>query len=202
MVRPRPSHRRISSRPPTQLRLARTHGTHETEIDFPVGGVSVSRSDPPLNLRYMCACARACPPLYRNLFQNFKKIGGWGVRSQWNGDPHREIEFRVRARAVRAVRAGEAKLRGRARGHHPAVARGPATQMFPPPVGPRWLDRLPGCPQDITLLLLGSGVGPRWPDRLPGVHGCSVAHRVAGDPATQMIRRPVAHRLLLAWWLP
>ena len=39
LVRPRPSHRRISSRPPTQLRLARTHGTHEheTEIDFPVG---------------------------------------------------------------------------------------------------------------------------------------------------------------------
>ena len=43
LVRPRPSHRRISSRPPTQLRLARPHARTarttrtETEIDFPVG---------------------------------------------------------------------------------------------------------------------------------------------------------------------
>ena len=41
-------------------------------------------------------------------------IGGEGVRSKWNGEPpYREIDFGFVF--VRAVRAGEAKLRGRAR---------------------------------------------------------------------------------------
>ena len=48
-------------------------------------------------------------------------IGGEGVRSKWNGEPpYREIDFGFVF--VRAVRAGEAKLRGRARGKCPAVA--------------------------------------------------------------------------------
>ena len=41
-------------------------------------------------------------------------VGGWGVRSKWNGEPpYREIDFGFVF--VRAVRAGEAKLRGPAR---------------------------------------------------------------------------------------
>ena len=41
-------------------------------------------------------------------------VGGEGVRSKWNGEPpYREIDFGFVF--VRAVRAGEAKLRGRAR---------------------------------------------------------------------------------------
>ena len=45
-------------------------------------------------------------------------IGGWGVRSKWNGEPpYREIDFGFVF--VRAVRAGEVKLRGRARGKSP-----------------------------------------------------------------------------------
>eukprot|EP00959_Pyramimonas_sp_CCMP1952_P411381 8620462-Pyramimonas_sp.AAC.1 len=41
-------------------------------------------------------------------------IGGGGVRSKWKGEPpYREIDLGFVS--VRAVRAGEAKLRGRAR---------------------------------------------------------------------------------------
>ena len=52
----------------------------------------------------------------RNYHRNARvtKIGGEGVRSKWNGEPpYREIDFGFVF--VRAVRAGEAKLRGRAR---------------------------------------------------------------------------------------
>ena len=49
-------------------------------------------------------------------------IGGWGVRSKCNGEPpYREIDFGFVF--VRAVRAGEAKLHGQARGIKPSVAR-------------------------------------------------------------------------------
>ena len=42
------------------------------------------------------------------------EIGGEGMRSKWNGEPpYQEIDFGFVF--VRAVRAGEAKLRGRAR---------------------------------------------------------------------------------------
>ena len=53
-------------------------------------------------------------------------IGGWGVRSQWNGDPPPGNRFRFR---VRVVRAGEAKLRGRARGKCPSLAEARPDQM-------------------------------------------------------------------------
>ena len=53
------------------------------------------------------------------------------MRSKWNGEPpYREIDFGFVF--VRAVRAGEAKLRGRARGKSP-VAEARADQMIPPP---------------------------------------------------------------------
>ena len=43
---------------PTQLRLARTHGTHEheTEIDFPVGGLSVPLRSHPLTSDTLFCC--------------------------------------------------------------------------------------------------------------------------------------------------
>ena len=50
----------------------------------------------------------------RVLSKHCTPIGGVGVRSKWNGEfPYREIDFGFVF--VRAVRAGEAKLRGRAR---------------------------------------------------------------------------------------
>ena len=50
------------------------------------------------------------------------------MRSKWNGEPpYREIDFGFVF--VRAVRAGEAKLRGRARGKSP-VAEARPDQMF------------------------------------------------------------------------
>ena len=52
-----------------------------------------------------------------------------GGRSKWNGEPpYREIDFGFAF--VRAVRAGEAKLRGRARGKSP-VAEARLDQMIP-----------------------------------------------------------------------
>ncbi len=73
------------------------------------------------------------------------------MRSKWNGEPpYREIDFGFVF--VRAVRAGEAKLRGRARGKSP-VAEARPDQMIPfraagprgvPPVSrwcPVWLRR-------------------------------------------------------------
>ena len=70
---------------------------------------------------YVRVCVYACTSACRRL--------GGEIAVERRG-PNREIEFRVRARAVRA---GEAKLRGRARGIDAGVARGPATQMFHPP---------------------------------------------------------------------
>ena len=79
------------------------------------------------------------------------------MRSKWNGEPpYREIDFGFVF--VRAVRAGEAKLRGRARGKSP-VAEARPDQMFPlrqtvargvPPVSvSRW------CPASVPPVSRG-----------------------------------------------
>ena len=61
-------------------------------------------------------------------------IGGWGVRSKWNGEPpYREIDFGFVF--VRAVRAGEAKLRGRARGKSPVAEARPDQMSLRPANG-------------------------------------------------------------------
>ena len=71
------------------------------------------------------------------------------MRSKWNGEPpYREIDFGFVF--VRAVRAGEAKLRGRARGKSP-VAEARRDQMSPfRRTGPR------GVPP-VSLLSLRRG---------------------------------------------
>ena len=73
------------------------------------------------------------------------------MRSKWNGEPpYREIDFGFVF--VRAVRAGEAKLRGRARGKSPVAEARPDQMILPrgavrrgvPPVSrwcPLWLRR-------------------------------------------------------------
>ena len=76
------------------------------------------------------------------------------MRSKWNGEPpYREIDFGFVL--VRAVRAGEAKLRGRARGKSP-VAEARPDQMIPfrgavargvPPVS-RW------CPVGVPMMMM------------------------------------------------
>ena len=87
-----------------------------------------------------------------------RSIGGWGVRSKWNGEPpYREIDFGFVF--VRAVRAGEAKLRGRARESLLWLRRGRTKSISPgrpvprgvPPVSRR-------CPAGVT------SVSRRCPD--------------------------------------
>ena len=52
------------------------------------------------------------------------------MRSKWNGEPpYREIDFGFVF--VRAVRAGEAKLRGRARGKSPVAEARPDQMILP-----------------------------------------------------------------------
>ena len=52
------------------------------------------------------------------------------MRSKWNGEPpYREIDFGFVF--VRAVRAGEAKLRGRARGKSPVAEARPDQMSLP-----------------------------------------------------------------------
>ena len=85
-------------------------------------------------------------------------IGGEGVRSKWNGEPpYREIDFGFVF--VRAVRAGEAKLRGRARGKSPVAEARPDQKLLlraaggarcpagVPPVSRR-------CPVGVPIMML------------------------------------------------
>ena len=82
------------------------------------------------------------------------------MRSKWNGEPpYREIDFGFVF--VRAVRAGEAKLRGRARGKCPAVAEARPDQMSldrqtvargVPPVSRRCPALVEARPDQMTLV--------------------------------------------------
>ena len=80
--------------------------------------------------------------------------------------PHREIGFGFVF--VRAVRAGEAKLRGRARGKCPAVAEARPDQMN--------LFRLPGArgvpPVSRGVPPVPANGGPRCPAGVPPVSRC------------------------------
>ena len=82
--------------------------------------------------------------------QNFSKskgkaqVGGEGVKSKWNGEPPTGKSVSV---SVRVVRAGEAKLRGRARGMTPLwTGWVGAVDPAPPPVVRRWC----GCPAVVS----------------------------------------------------
>ena len=94
------------SRPPTQLRLARTHGTHEheTEIDFPVGGLSV-----PLRSHPLTSCLLYTSPSPRDR----EDIGGEGVRSKWNGEPPTGKSVSVSCSCVPCMRARRSCVGGR-----------------------------------------------------------------------------------------
>ena len=71
-----------------------------------------------------------------------KGIGGWGGRSQWNGDPHREVGFGFGA--CSACRRGEAARSGTRR--DAAVAKSIPDDLIPPPVGRCRQGLSPGCP--------------------------------------------------------
>ena len=83
------------------------------------------------------------------------------MRSKWNEEPPPENRFQCR---VRAARAGEAKLRGRAKGMTPLwLGRGKTIVRPSPQVGGRW----PGCPAVVSR---------RCPVGVPLVsRGCHVA---------------------------